>query len=112
MMVVMTGKWRLPVLAAGTLGICVITAMAAFAVPWSWTHDQVLLLWLALCAALVLGVWVTVWLRGGNDAVTVRWKRTFGRTAAGMTGKRFWRSPWFWVGVAVVLVFIYNMAER
>jgi hypothetical protein len=110
MMTVMTGKWSLPVLAAGTLGICVITAMAAFAVPWSWTHDQVLLLWLGLCASVILGVWVTVWLRGGNDAVTVRWKHMVERFAAGK--KRFWRSLWFWSGVAVVLVFIYNMAHR
>jgi hypothetical protein len=108
----MTGKWRLLVLAAVTLGICVITAMAAFAVPWSWTHDQVLLLWLALCAALVLSVWVTVWLRGGNEAVAVRWKRTLTRTSTGMGRKRIWRTPWFWVSAGVVLVFIYNMAQR
>jgi len=108
----MTGKWRLLILAAVFLWIFARTAMAAFAVPWSWTHDQVLLLWLGLCAALVLGVWVTVWLRGGNQAVGVRWKRTLERTAAGMTGKRFWRNLWFWIGAAVVLVFIYNMTQH
>jgi hypothetical protein len=106
----MTGKWHLPVLAAVTLSICVITAMAAFAVPWSWTHDQSLLLWLALCAAVVLGIWVVVWLRGGNEAVAVRWKNMLERIAVGK--KRFWRSLWFWIGVAVVLVFIFNMTQR
>jgi hypothetical protein len=105
----MTGKWRLPVIATVTLGICVITAMAAFAVSWSWTHDQALLLWLALCAAMILSVWVVVWLRGGNEAVAVRWKNMVERIAAGR--KRFWRTPWFWISVAVVLVSIYNMAE-
>jgi len=108
----MTGKWRLLVLAAVILLICVITAMAAFAVPWSWTNDQALLLWLALCAAVVLGIWVVVWLRGGNQAVRVRWRNMLERTTAGMGRKRFLRSLWFWIGVAVVLTFIYNVTHR
>jgi|GEM_PF-4829762 len=108
----MNGKWRLLVLAALLLWICIRTARAAFAAPWSWTHDQALLVWLVLCAALLLSVWVTVWLRGGNDAVGVRWKRTLERSAASMEGRKVWWNLFFWIGIAVALVFIITMTRH
>ena len=108
----MNGKWRLLIFTMVLLWICARTAMAAFAVPWSWNPDQALLLWLALCAAVVLSIWVTAWLRGGSQAVRVRWKRMLEQSAAPMDGKRFWWNLWFWIGVAVVLAFIYNLAHR
>jgi hypothetical protein len=108
----MRGKWRLLIFAAIFLWICITTAMRAFATPWTWNLDQGLFIWLALCVALAAGVWVMVWLRGGNEAVAVRWKRTLESTAAGMAGKRFWRYLGFWICVAVVLVFVFTLTRR
>ena len=108
----MTGKWRLLILVAIMLWIFVTTTMRAFAMPWTWNFDQGLFVWLGLCVALALSVWVTVWLRGGNEAVRVRWKRTLEGTATGMAGKRFWRYMGFWIVIAVVLVFIFNMTKH
>jgi hypothetical protein len=108
----MTGKWRLLIFPVAALWIFARTTMRAFATPWTWNLDQGLFIWLALCVALTAGVWVTVWVRGGNEAVAVRWERTLESSAAGMAGKRFWRYTGFWIVVAVVLVFIFTLTKH
>jgi hypothetical protein len=92
--------------------IMIRTAIAAFAVPWTWNSNQSLFAWLALCVGLVLSVWMTVWLRGGNDAVQVRWTRLMERTGGPTNRTTFLLSLGIGIVVAVALVFVFYTRQH
>jgi hypothetical protein len=98
--------WQLLIFAAVIVWVFARTAMAAFALPWTWNSNQSLFAWLLLCLGLLLSVWVTVWLRGGNEAVGVRWKRTLERTDTPMNRLLTW------IGIVLALVFVFYTARH
>ncbi len=81
----MTARWRWLIYAPALLYAPVFWrgrgAIATLFVPWRWTQAQLVFLFLGLCLAVVLGVWVVTWLRGGNAAVMERWAKSHPQSA-------------------------------
>jgi hypothetical protein len=90
----------------------VTTAIHAFAVPWSWTGDQLQILFYGFCICIVLGMWGFVWMRGGTAAVKARWSQRGQVLDAARSKKVFRWSLVFWIVVALGLVFIFDIMGR
>ncbi len=85
-------------------------AFRALAAPWTWTFDQTLLIILALGLLVSAGLWLRVWLQGGNALVKEHWQA---RQRYQPPSKSF--SGWnlmIWIVVALALVVLMNLYQQ
>jgi hypothetical protein len=84
----------------------------ALSVPWSWTSDQYVVVFLALCMAVVLGSLAHVWQRDGVAGVKARMS-LIRQTLSTPPSKRFFIGNLvLWVFVGLALLFAFNMMQR
>ena len=107
----MTGKWRW-VVSLIVLWQFARATVRAFSVPWRWNADQLLIVFLAACFAVALGVWASIWLRGGKAAVKEHWAKVQRQNAMPVNKSGFQWSLLFWIVVAFVLVVIFHATQR
>lgn len=108
----MRGKWLWLIILLFLQALVILSAkaVAAFSAPWTWSKDQLYFSFLLLCAAIGLGSWIAVWMRGGTPAVKARWATERVRFGEAMTGENFRRWFFFWfallIGLAILSTFI------
>jgi hypothetical protein len=102
-------RWLLYVFVAWQVAT---TTFWAFRVPWSWTPNQCLFVFFALCAVIVAGLWGYVWFHDGTAAVKERWAFVKQQRNSTPTKSIFLWGLVFWVLVALALVFAFNMMQR
>ena len=107
----MQGKWRWLLYVFLAWQFVRIT-FAAFYVPWRWTIDQCLLVFMLLCVASVLGFWAVLWQRKGIVAVKEQWALRQQRMAAPLDFKANRWNLVFWIVVALALVVFFNEFQR
>jgi hypothetical protein len=108
----MQGKWWtwfVWTIALWTIGR---TALSAFSVPWQWTVDQCLLVFLGVCGAVAAGTWGWIWFRGGREAVRAALERNRKRLSTPPSKKSFYRDLVIWTAIASALVLLFNVLQR
>jgi hypothetical protein len=92
----------------------VMTSYWALARPWRWDVNQILFAFFLACVTYVVVFWSVLWLRGGKDAVRQRWARVKSLPQAMERVPRKSRtlSLVFWIVIALVLVFVFNLLHR
>jgi hypothetical protein len=100
------GRWLIWLAAALIVSPMAFRALAA---PWTWTFDQTLLTILTLGLLVSAGLWLRVWLQGGNALVKERWQA---RQRYQSPSKRsFGWSLVIWIVVALALVVLMNLYQ-
>lgn len=88
------------------------TTISAFVVPWSWTIDQILFIFLMICLTIAIGFWAAVWRRGGVAAVKVQWESNWKQLDRPRNETLYRWSLLFWILVAVGLVIYFNLNQH
>ena len=99
----MDRKWLRWLLAIFLVWQAIRIVFDAVSVPWTWTLDQCVLLFWALCLPMGLVVWGRIWKRGGMEAIKDRW-REIGRAIDTPSRNKASFRRWFWFFVVVLLV--------
>jgi hypothetical protein len=85
-------------------------AFRAVAAPWTWTVDQTLMAILAVGIVISGGLWLRVWLQGGNALVRQTWRA---QKRFQLPSKEFFGwSLVIWIAVALGLVVLMNLYQH
>ena len=102
----------------GFLAPLIGVTLYSFDRPWTWTIDQCLFVFFAVCLAIIGARFAVVRFRDGPDAFAERWGRVqqmavaIEQAEADRARKaRWWSRWWFWALAAIVLVVFLNVLQ-
>jgi hypothetical protein len=101
--------WGWPILAGFGL-VAVTTTYRAFTVPWNWDQNQCLFVFFCVCLGYVLSVYLTLWMRGGTQAIKDRWATAMQMKDPRLSKQQYHKSPIFW-GAIVLTVAITLLSD-
>ncbi len=106
----MSGTWRWVTLAFVAL-LLIGSAFQAFAVPWTWTRSQWLVLIYGICICIAVGRWGLIWLQEGTSGVKSRWSAVSQQLRTRRSENFYLLSVGFWIVVAIGLVVAFNILK-
>jgi hypothetical protein len=103
--------WQLFIWAVSLLAIAMF-AYKAFSVPWSWTFEQWLMIFILVVALVQVGAWTHIWVRGGTNAVKARWGQVQHIGAKPLRPRTLIRNVAIWFFLTIFLVVIFQLLKR
>jgi hypothetical protein len=93
--------------------IVIAAAIRAFLGPWTWNAAQWEFVILLAIASIGPAMWGYIWMRDGAEGVKARRAALRAAAAARPLSKRFYvLSVAFWIGVALILVVLFNVLDK
>jgi hypothetical protein len=87
-------------------------AYEAFSVPWNWTFEQCLMIFVLVMALIWLGAWMSIWARGGKNAVKDHWRVVQHIGAKPPPIRTFIKRIAIWFFLAILLVVVFQLLKR
>jgi Ca2+/H+ antiporter len=104
----MIGTWRWWI---GWLIVALVLVLAtinALSAPWTWTRDQIGVVFLLGCILVVPAMWTYVWLTSGSEEFKRRWQLMSAQRAKPLPRQFHLWSFAIWVVIAILVVLYFN----